>query len=439
MKKFFATICLAAASILGMQATDVYILGNVGDQGWDPSVGTAMTSTDGNIFTLTADFKASSYFSFTTKLAATSTGWDEIGPYRFAAPWNNYEINSTNFGETIVCNEMGVDTGNAFLITAAGNYTLTVNLEELTLVVAPNGEVEEETITPDGLYVMGTVNGQSWNTNEGTKMETTDNVVYKTTIAIADSAGNFSFTKALSKTASNWAGIAPYRFGALFNDYQLAEELGVAVALGDEGTDYSFQLPQGYYELTVDLTARTLVCTSTDAPAQKYYVIGSAFGNWDPKNPVELVKDGETDNYTCEFEFEGDNYFVFTGAKGSWDAINAFRYGPLDANEEVTEGAEVATQLSTNGDASYKMTCAGKYNVTFNPVALTFKIEAASAPGLTGDVNGDGAVDVSDVNIVLNIMLGNDTLAANPAADVNGDGAVDVSDANAIINIMLGL
>jgi len=58
--------------------------------------------------------------------------------------------------------------------------------------------------------------------------------------------------------------------------------------------------------------------------------------------------------------------------------------------------------------------------------------------GVAGDVNGDGTVDVSDVNIVLNIMLGSATLAEYPAADVNGDGAVDVSDVNAIINIMLG-
>ena len=436
MKKFFASMCLAAASILGMQAANVYILGNCGaGTAWDPANPVEMQTEDGNVFTFTNDFEASSYFSFTT---AKGT-WDEIHDFRVAAPTNNYAINANNFDQVIACNEMGIDTDNAFLIESAGNYTLTFNLEELTLVVHPNGEVKPEEIVPDGLYIMGTVNGQQWNTNEGTKMTTADNVVYKANIEIADSAANFSFTKALSKTASNWAGIAQYRFGALYNQYSVTEELGEAIALGDEGTDYSFELAQGFYEVTVDLNARTMTVVSTDEPAQKYYVIGSAFGNWDPKNPVELVQDG--DNYTCEFEFTGDNYFVFTGAKGSWDAINAFRFGPLEANEDVTEGVETATQLSTNSDASYKMVCDGKYVVTFNPTALTFTVKAAAGPEpepIKGDINNDGTVDITDANILFNIVLGMDDATLYPHADVTGDGTVDISDANAVINIILG-
>lgn len=55
-----------------------------------------------------------------------------------------------------------------------------------------------------------------------------------------------------------------------------------------------------------------------------------------------------------------------------------------------------------------------------------------------GDVNGDGTVDVSDANIVINIILGSDEAAKyNGRADVNGDGAVDVADVNDIITIML--
>ena len=53
-----------------------------------------------------------------------------------------------------------------------------------------------------------------------------------------------------------------------------------------------------------------------------------------------------------------------------------------------------------------------------------------------GDINLDGAVDVTDVNAVINMILGKETL--DSIADVNGDGAVDVTDVNAIINIILG-
>ncbi len=51
-----------------------------------------------------------------------------------------------------------------------------------------------------------------------------------------------------------------------------------------------------------------------------------------------------------------------------------------------------------------------------------------------GDVNGDGVVDVTDVNMVINIIL---TDGSNDAADVNDDGVIDVTDVNAIINIIL--
>jgi len=58
---------------------------------------------------------------------------------------------------------------------------------------------------------------------------------------------------------------------------------------------------------------------------------------------------------------------------------------------------------------------------------------------LPGDINGDGAVDVSDVNIIINILLGKNTADQYPGvADITGDNQVDVSDVNLIINLMLG-
>ena len=59
-------------------------------------------------------------------------------------------------------------------------------------------------------------------------------------------------------------------------------------------------------------------------------------------------------------------------------------------------------------------------------------------PSVVGDLNGDGKVDVADVNICINIILeintDPDTIAL---ADLSGDGKVDVSDVNAMINIIL--
>lgn len=54
----------------------------------------------------------------------------------------------------------------------------------------------------------------------------------------------------------------------------------------------------------------------------------------------------------------------------------------------------------------------------------------------TGDVNGDGIVNVSDVTTLINMILG--LIDKNEqTADVNGNGNVNVSDVTALINIIL--
>ena len=53
---------------------------------------------------------------------------------------------------------------------------------------------------------------------------------------------------------------------------------------------------------------------------------------------------------------------------------------------------------------------------------------------LIGDVNGDGSVNISDVNAMIGIILSGEYL---PAADLNNDGNVNISDLNALINIIL--
>lgn len=59
---------------------------------------------------------------------------------------------------------------------------------------------------------------------------------------------------------------------------------------------------------------------------------------------------------------------------------------------------------------------------------------------LVGDITGDGKVDVSDVNAVINIILKNKSADDYPGqSDLDGDGRVDVSDVNAVINIILKL
>ena len=63
----------------------------------------------------------------------------------------------------------------------------------------------------------------------------------------------------------------------------------------------------------------------------------------------------------------------------------------------------------------------------------------SETPAVRGDINGDGVVDVSDVNIAIDIVLGKDSNDNyGGRADLDGNGIVDVSDVNALIDIVLG-
>ncbi len=53
---------------------------------------------------------------------------------------------------------------------------------------------------------------------------------------------------------------------------------------------------------------------------------------------------------------------------------------------------------------------------------------------VTGDVNGDGEVNIADINAVIDIILGGTT---HSNADVNSDGEVNIADISAVIDIML--
>ena len=64
-------------------------------------------------------------------------------------------------------------------------------------------------------------------------------------------------------------------------------------------------------------------------------------------------------------------------------------------------------------------------------LALTITGAAHAQSSLTGDVDGDGDVTISDVNMIINIILDGQQQAA--AADVNGDGGVTIADVNVVI------
>ena len=54
---------------------------------------------------------------------------------------------------------------------------------------------------------------------------------------------------------------------------------------------------------------------------------------------------------------------------------------------------------------------------------------------LKGDVNGDGEVNIADVNAIISMILSGNM---NHTGDVNGDTEINIADVNSVIDIILG-
>jgi hypothetical protein len=58
----------------------------------------------------------------------------------------------------------------------------------------------------------------------------------------------------------------------------------------------------------------------------------------------------------------------------------------------------------------------------------------SSSPSLRGDVNGDGEVNIADINAVIDMILSG---RFDTKGDVNGDSEINIADINAVIDLIL--
>ncbi len=133
---------------------DVYILGEVNDNGgWFPNIGVQMTrDAENNVYTATittaGENDGYSYFSFTKKIAENTWengGWDEIAGDRFGAETNDFEVTEALLGQELDL----INVANAFKI-GAGKWNLTLNVDDMTLVITKAAGYERGDVNMDG-------------------------------------------------------------------------------------------------------------------------------------------------------------------------------------------------------------------------------------------------------------------------------------------------
>ena len=111
-----------------------------------------------------------------------------------------------------------------------------------------------------------------------------------------------------------------------------------------------------------------------------------------------------------------------------------------------------------DGDILYMTVCvpedaSGEYTVELLNTVLTLgsyvncylpdtsaviTVESTQPPVMRGDVNGDGVVNIADVTILIDYLLGMEVQTFNGSnADVNGDGSLNIADVTALIDCLL--
>ena len=325
---------------------ELFILGQVNGNNWNPSTGIEMTTTDESTFTLT-DVEISDsgdgygYFSFTTKLGENAEDWGFL-PYRRGALADGTLVE--NDTETA----LGAwGTANAFK-ALPGTYDFTVSINDQNAYVKIVKTADPQPVVTD-VYIMGEVNGNGWAANVGVKMTQNEGVYTANITTTGENNGKsyFSFTKMLAEgnEEADWNAIAPYRFGAVSDgDFLMTEELlGAPCDLATDGSSNAIAIPAGEWTVTVDLVSNKFTIDGTwpvdtviPEPEADVYIMGEVNGNgWAANVGVKMtLNEGVyTANITTAGENDGKSYFSFTkmlaegNEEADWNAIAPYRFG----------------------------------------------------------------------------------------------------------------
>ncbi|MDB4859250.1 dockerin type I domain-containing protein [Candidatus Marinimicrobia bacterium] len=151
--------------------------------------------------------------------------------------------------------------------------------------------------------------------------------------------------------------------------------------------------------------------------------------------PVRLkIEDSSDDNHTCETETN-------TSTSG-WQILE------FDFSNQAP-GTELLSIGLDNGWVYNKASIFFNFNSVGNDETYYFDDIQMCNNGdciqnecsANGDANQDGTVNVSDIIMVVNHIIGSSTLSglALCASDLNGDGAINVTDIITIVNVIIGM
>ena len=158
---------------------------------------------------------------------------------------------------------------------------------------------------------------------------------------------------------------------------------------------------------------------------------------------LDVVMDGEISfHYKVASEYSPSGLYFYDGLEFYIDNELIGQYQPtqegLSPWTGVTYPVESGTHTFTwsyvkdsgGGTTNIEADCSWLDYITFPPSMLN------NDNGILGDINSDGGINVQDIVMMINMVVGNSN--TDLIADINFDGSVDVLDIVLVVNIILG-
>lgn len=226
-----------------------------------------------------------------------------------------------------------------------------------------------------------------------------------------------------------------------------------AIIVGSTIKTPAYTLSEGFDKISVVLQGRSFNSSRYGNSQVELSLSGSGLSQSqtlaDEDAEYVYVLDAES---TEALTFTGTNYPEIVSVKVYAGDVSAQASAPLLAAIErgdslnrvitgITDTFYTVKDLAAGGTFTYKVKAvyANQTESAWSNVERVTLAQQPDAPEyLVGDVNGNGSVDIDDVNILLNIILELDTADRyDGRANVDGTGKVDIQDVNDLINIIL--
>ena len=282
------------------------------------------------------------------------------------------------------------DEGKNFVMPVGAEWKFTVDADVKTITIT--GQWPEEPEPTPELYVLGNVEGSSWNlTGEHLKLTyDTEKKIFTGHINInLTPLGYFTFA---TKIVNDWEAINPYRVGGSeageTGNCDITAENQASIALAFGTSDWSFPpasfciaANEGGYDLEVDLEHMTMKVIGDIPSLQPTNCVKLARWGYDEDyQELDFTLDEETGKYVLanqEFTFMHQGFKVIINQEGNTTWLGG--EGEYMAGELEITADKLGQTLQLENPGQDIMIPAGTYTFTFDFETLTLVV--------TGEMN----------------------------------------------------